>query len=858
MNLIKTIIIIFILSIVFSIPVFAKEIKKDTDFFKSRTISEAQNFGVRGAIRINRFDGVNEFFVKDTGLLYTVNYDSYTVTTTPFSIPTTIYSTNSYYGTQDHRNLKISRDINNDVYVAGNVSPEARLSYNEGYDSIKKYTGNIEQWSITPRTTLKSCIEPEGLILSKNNDFLYAVYNNNGVPGGQREIYKINKQTGAYSVIYSAPMPTTSERTLLLRAITDEDDNIYLLSVKDGTKLVLQKIDSSGTQIFVKEFSGKSGLLVSPIDIQFLNNGSVFIVAEEGWEPIGVRNYLHNIVALLDKQGNIISNIIIDRVLDMSLGNDVYMMGFVGADESGIYYLFAYSNALYMGSTRAGVSRLIKYNYQNQVVQTLYLPGRYSADSGMISAYGWLDSIQISKQNPWREPFVKNKVLYVPYIDNYNEADRENTFRALSYNVDINNALTSLKYSDNANFVNKVSSPAYITKPDHDMTFRVKYKNFSEKAPISGFPRVHIYADGVPVADSPFPMSAVDPVDIDYAKGVDYSVSVKMICTAQTEYSYEVELTDGIETFNSDKYILPNYIPSKPIAISPNAVGEKVSNMNVDLEWLCGTSSVTYTLQMAGPYDNLTSTYSWVTKYSGSGTKHTSAQLELDKYYYWKVAAANSAGITEESEVFFFRAFDIPLPPVKVSPDKDVVDIIGAANVLIEWFCPTPNVTYSLKIAGPYDNAVSSYTWTEIYNGTGRYRTVPAEYGKHYYWKVLASNYEGDSAESDIFHFSTANIGKKAFNAPNPFNPARGQQTRFVFEMPESGTAQISLYSEYGDKVWESETFYKPSGQGFSEIIYDGKDNSGKALYNGTYLAVITKKYNGKTSVEKCRILVIK
>jgi hypothetical protein len=77
--------------------------------------------------------------------------------------------------------------------------------------------------------------------------------------------------------------------------------------------------------------------------------------------------------------------------------------------------------------------------------------------------------------------------------------------------------------------------------------------------------------------------------------------------------------------------------------------------------------------------------------------------------------------------------------------------------------------------------------------------------------------------------------------------------------MPESGTVKLALYSEYGDKVYESDTMNFHGDAGNSQaIFYKGKDNSGRMLYNGTYIAVLTKKYGGQTKTEKCRLLVIK
>ncbi|MCL2799103.1 MAG: hypothetical protein FWD54_02315 [Endomicrobia bacterium] len=848
MNFIKTFLAIFLFSAAFSIAAFADEIKKDTDFFKVLPYGDFYLHIPFQTIKVNRLDGVKEFFVKSTGLLHEINYDNYTQRTNVFNIPMNSYISSDSNG---YNSVKISRDLNNDIYIAGNLGG--------GYDVIKKFTNNIEQWSASPSMT--ECVHQDGLIISKSNDFLYVIYNKYFIPvGAMKTIYKLNKKTGAYSIIYSTPT-SALEVIARVRFTTDEDDNIYLLSATDSKKLVLQKLDSSGNQIFIKEFTGISGNYIIPAELFFLKNGTIFIRGRDGWLENGQWSTGggNDIIALVDKNGSVISNFVISGISDLTAIPNFSCI-LAGADENNIYYIRSqyYSPSTDVrNKTDGGSQKMLVYNYQNQLVKTLFLPTK-TADFDY--AYFTLDYMGTEGDNayPHIYPFVKDKKLYVPKVINSIWSAHAETVKWASYNIDIDNPLISLKYSENPNFIDKVSNPIYITQNNHNITFRAKYKNFRERAPVSNFPRVHIYANGVSITSSPFVMSAVNPGDIDYAKGVDYSVSVPMAFTSQTQYSYMLELTDGIDVFNSDTYVLPNYLPTKPIAISPNANGEKVGRANVPLEWFCVASSLTYTLQVAGPYDNPVSTYSWTTKYSGSSTTYALTNLEQGKYYYWKVSAANSAGITEESDVFFFRAFDMPVAPVRISPN-DLVEIIGAANVRLEWFCPTPNVTYSLRIAGPYESTTSSHVWTEIYNGADRnYHTASLEHGKHYYWKVSASNSEGDIAESTIFYFSTANVGKKAFNAPNPFNPAKGQQTQFVFEMPESGTAQIAIYSEYGDKVWESETFYKPAGQGFSEITYNGRDNSGKMLYNGTYLAVITKKYNGKTSAEKCRILVIK
>jgi hypothetical protein len=128
---------------------------------------------------------------------------------------------------------------------------------------------------------------------------------------------------------------------------------------------------------------------------------------------------------------------------------------------------------------------------------------------------------------------------------------------------------------------------------------------------------------------------------------------------------------------------------------------------------------------------------------------------------------------------------------------------------------------------------------------------------KRYYWYMKITNQFGASIETEVFYFTTGGMIDKFYNAPNPFNPARGINTEFVFSMKEDGTCKITIYCEYGDLVWESDRFFF-SGNNSQVIRYDGKDNSGKMLYNGTYWAVLEKKYANKTEIEKCRILVIR
>ncbi|MFA7073967.1 MAG: hypothetical protein WC234_02120 [Endomicrobiaceae bacterium] len=126
-----------------------------------------------------------------------------------------------------------------------------------------------------------------------------------------------------------------------------------------------------------------------------------------------------------------------------------------------------------------------------------------------------------------------------------------------------------------------------------------------------------------------------------------------------------------------------------------------------------------------------------------------------------------------------------------------------------------------------------------------------------YYWKVEVENQYGAKLLNPVIYtFVTLGEIARVYNAPNPFNPQAGEKTRVFFEMPESGSVQMNIYSEYGDKIYH--VSYDNLSKGSNEILYDGKDDYGNILYNGTYLCIIKKKYSGQTKTERCRLLIIK
>jgi hypothetical protein len=184
-------------------------------------------------------------------------------------------------------------------------------------------------------------------------------------------------------------------------------------------------------------------------------------------------------------------------------------------------------------------------------------------------------------------------------------------------------------------------------------------------------------------------------------------------------------------------------------------------------------------------------------------------------------------------------------------PDSSTV---SNSKIILTWNPPENGectLTYRL-FAGTDPERLSL-----IYEGSQpNYQLTMLEYGTKYYWQVESVNTYGVSSRSTVFNFDTISRVTHAFNYPNPFNPIQNQHTNIVFDMADNGYADVAIYTEFGDLCW-SKTFIGLL-KNANEISYDGKDDRGRTLYNGTYLCLIKKKYPDREENDRCRILVLK
>lgn len=242
----------------------------------------------------------------------------------------------------------------------------------------------------------------------------------------------------------------------------------------------------------------------------------------------------------------------------------------------------------------------------------------------------------------------------------------------------------------------------------------------------------------------------------------------------------------------------------------------------------------------------------------GGNTFSTSLTMDYGAYEYY-VKATNAHYPGEYSTIANKKIFVVTERPhnfQNLNPNLQDNNATSNAIVNFNWSVEKGVSTDILKhtlYLGTSESSMQSYDADTVSSYTVKNLLSRARY----YWKVEVENQYGAKLISPtIYQFVTLGEIKKAYNAPNPFNPQKGQKTRIFFEMAEDGKADIDVYSEYGDKIFHTTCDNLSAGN--NEYSYNGRDDYGKILYNGTYLCVIKKKYSGHTSTERCRLLIIK
>ena len=247
---------------------------------------------------------------------------------------------------------------------------------------------------------------------------------------------------------------------------------------------------------------------------------------------------------------------------------------------------------------------------------------------------------------------------------------------------------------------------------------------------------------------------------------------------------------------------------------------------------------------------------------TGNGNNNFIADLNLDygQYEYYFTAKNDNYPDEFVSETQKLIITERPKNFTVISPENVEVDddkkAILDTNIIFKWSVQPGNDGDVLTNTLYYGTNKNDMQRVDLATLT-EYETPKLNPRTRYYWKVSVQNQYGATLpDEQIYTFITGGNIKKVYNAPNPFNPQKGETTDILFYMTDNGRAEINIYSEYGDKIRSFSADNLASGNNY--VTYDGKDDKGNILYNGTYLCIIRKKYNGRQETEKCRLLIIK
>lgn len=287
---------------------------------------------------------------------------------------------------------------------------------------------------------------------------------------------------------------------------------------------------------------------------------------------------------------------------------------------------------------------------------------------------------------------------------------------------------------------------------------------------------------------------------------------------------------------------------------------------------VCGETDVGFSVLYRDPYNNPAADgYPKLTFWPQGSSDHTTLPLiyvdarDGGAYYtknlalpvgvyYYCYSARND--MSPDEYVTEVSSFVVTMRPGVCNNTNGVSGsaVVSNAKVVLEWQ-PSDgdrrDLTYKLFL-GSDPGAMSL-----IYEGSlPRFEVFSLDYGKQYYWQIEACNGYGVSSKTPVYQFNTIAHTSKSYNYPNPFNPARNQKTNILFTMNGPGAAELRIYTEMGDLCWQRS--FDGLVPGANEITYDGKDDHGRTLYNGTYVCFIKKKYAGREEKESCRLMVIK
>ena len=218
-------------------------------------------------------------------------------------------------------------------------------------------------------------------------------------------------------------------------------------------------------------------------------------------------------------------------------------------------------------------------------------------------------------------------------------------------------------------------------------------------------------------------------------------------------------------------------VPSPPVLLQPSN-GTSLNPYQGELSWNASAGADSYTVWIgsgAAPTEDTEVLHKTVTtttfKWSGS----TSANLNADSTYCWQVAAHNSFGWSDWSEVRVFRTIPRLSNPILYSPaDGTTVSLMPT----LSWSSVPNGVSYMVWVGKGSVDDNNPIVWVSP-SISGTSVTIPSGKlvpGTTYWWKILCTadsvHFAGTSI-SDARRFQTAGV---TLTPPSLLQPTEGYE----------------------------------------------------------------------------------
>jgi subtilisin family serine protease len=100
---------------------------------------------------------------------------------------------------------------------------------------------------------------------------------------------------------------------------------------------------------------------------------------------------------------------------------------------------------------------------------------------------------------------------------------------------------------------------------------------------------------------------------------------------------------------------------------------------------------------------------------------------------------------------------------------------------------------------------------------------------------------------------SGSGTGEKVYAYPNPLRPLQAETARIAYTVERSGWTTVYVYNPRGGRVWQTSSY--AAAQAENIVQWDGRDASGRALGNGSYIVLVLN--DQRKILAKGRVLLL-